>query len=170
MSIRKKEVVSHPKIVKMISVLTALFMIGTFAVNGYIMVSGYMLNWGFYPNKTTPNIVAHFDIPTNTTSVSIPFYVNNTGMIGFPVVDLRADFTISNSSGTIVSTSNGPWTIPYPGNLTASLTLVEANNLTLYNILSATAVTITVDFQVSYAFATTSFNIVIDFPGGLTFT
>ncbi len=172
MSIKKREVVSHPGVVKLISVITALFMIGTFAVNGYVMASGYLLSWGFYPNKTMPNVGTY----SNSTHaiVYIPAYVNNTGMFGFDVQDLQIECSISYASNDslITSSTSNIGTIPWGSyRCPFNVTLISDNPTAILPILNSTSTpfVLGVVFHVSYAFATTTLSATIELPGGLSF-
>nr|MDO8083786.1 hypothetical protein [Candidatus Sigynarchaeum springense] len=171
MSIKKREVVSHPNVVKLISVLSALFMIGTLAVNGYNLACGYLISWGFYPNKTVPNISTY----SNATHlvVYIPAYVNNSGAIGFDVQDLWIDVSLSYASNNtlITSSTSNIGTIPFGTNKCPfNVTLVSANTPTLFAILnSTTPFVLGITFHVSYIFATTTLKATMELPGGLSF-
>ncbi|MEX2683639.1 MAG: hypothetical protein Q6373_018835 [Candidatus Sigynarchaeota archaeon] len=171
MSIKKKEVVSHPNVVKLISVLSTLFIIGTLAVNGYNMVAGYMLSWGFYPNRTVPNVGTY----SNATHlvVYIPAYVNNSGAIGFDVKDLRIDVSLSYASNgsLITSSTSNIGDIPFGTNKCPfNVTLVSLNTGSLLSILnSTTPFVLGINFHVSYIFATTTLSATIELPGGLSF-
>ncbi len=176
MSIKKREVVSHPGLVKLISVVTALFLIGTFAVNAYVMASGYLLNWGFYhepgslKTKTDPNIVFHSD--NSTFSIEIPIFVynNNTMLPGFAVNGLSANFSIYNSSGLLISSVNGPWDVPYPGAIQRNLTIGPVTNPALAIAIATGPIDFEVLFHVSYALTSTTMKITLNFPTGVPIT
>jgi hypothetical protein len=172
MSIKKREVVSHPGLVKLISVVTALFLIGTFAVNAYVMASGYLLNWGFYwdsgsgKSKTDPRVV--FTTDGSNYSIVIPIYVynNNTMLPGFAVNGLSANFSIYNSSGLVISSVNGPWDIPYPGGIQRNLTL-SGNNPGIATTIDNGPIDLQILFHVSYALTSTTLNVTMTFPTGV---
>jgi hypothetical protein len=173
MSIKKREVVSHPGLVKFISLITALFMLGTFVVNGYVMAAGYQLSWGFYPDRMTPDIRTW----SNSTDfqIYIPAYVNNTGMFGFDVKDLQIEVSISyaDNDSVITSSSSSIGNIPW-GTSTGpfNMSLMSDDAVSLMPILNGTttAFVFAVFFHVSYAFATTTLSAAIELPaGGLVF-
>jgi hypothetical protein len=171
MSEKKREVVSHPGVVKLISVVTTLFMIGTFAVNGYVMASGYMLQWGFFPDKATPNIGTYFN--ATHVEIYIPAQVNNTGMIGFDVKELQINCSIYYASNhtMITSSISNIGDIPYGTSKSPfNVTLISDNPTDMLPLLNSTTPFILgILFHVSYAFSTTTLSVEIELPGGLSF-
>ncbi len=173
MSIKKKEVVSHPGVVKLISVITTLFIIGTFAVNGYVMASGYLLSWGFYPNKVIPDVKTYHN-STNLV-IYIPTYINNTGAIGFDVKDLQIECSLSYASNNslITSSTTNVGTIPWGTNKCPfNVTLVSDNTVAMLSILNSSTpipFVLGVSLHVSYVFASTTLSARIELPGGLSF-
>ncbi len=167
---KREEVLSHPKLVKFIGLVTTLFMITTFCVNGAVMGAGMLLDYGFHPNKTLPGINAEFDNSTLTMTVNIPFYVNNTGMFGFNIENLTVDFNIYNSSGLVSTAPNDIGSIPWGTGQAFNVTLIELNAADSVNALNGTSVTIEILFHVAYIFTTTTVNCTIGLPGGLSFS
>lgn len=156
--------------VKLMKVLTTLFMIGTFAYNGYIGASGFMIDWGFYPDKTTPSIQADFDMGTNTTSIFIPVYVNNTGAIGFPIENLRIDFSIHNETALVTQSINNIGTIAHGSGMAFNVTLIKEDSYTLFLALNgSTSLRLQIYFQITYVVSTVLLDVGIDLPGGLSF-
>ncbi|NMC06594.1 MAG: hypothetical protein GYA24_15360 [Candidatus Lokiarchaeota archaeon] len=175
MSIKKKEVMSHPRIVKLISVVTGLFMLGTFVVNGYVMAAGYQLDWGFSPDKTTPNIQA-VNIGNTTLNIYVPAHVYNNKSIlpfGFDVKSLQFNFTILNSSRDVL-TSNASiiGDIPFGTGREFNVTIMSLNAGLFLPLLNGTmgAIYFKIEFHVEYAFSSTTLDVEIKLPGGLSFT
>lgn len=174
MSPKKKEVLSHPKVVKLMSVISAIFIIGTMAWNGIQFGSAFLLDWGFYnpsQGKFVPDIQAEFNNVTMEATVSIPCYVNNTAMIGFPVSDLRVDFNINYQNGTkILNQSNVYSDIPHGDTLQFNVTLIETNALSAVSVINSTAIELEILFNVHYIVTTVNFELTIELPGGLSFS
>ncbi|MHA1682648.1 MAG: hypothetical protein ACTSUE_17045 [Promethearchaeota archaeon] len=177
MAKKTKEILSHPGTVKLMSVVSTIFIISSLAWNGYQFAAGFMLDWGFAnsPNKFQPNITAQFNTTgTNDVLVNIPVYVNNTAAIGFDVKDLVVDFNINYAvNGTNIvgnDTAGTPINIPRGSTLTFNVTILQTNDIALFNILNSTAVQFEIIFKVSYIVTTTNLNLTIDLPGGLSFT
>lgn len=167
---KKKEVYSHPGIVKALGLITALFFVGTFIWNGVLTASGFYLDWGFYPNKATPNIVPTLN--ATTLKLDIPVYVNNTWLIGFDITDLKVDLNFYNDTGLITSTDNTVQNIPFGSNKQFNVSLVDEDNpASIADALANSTGDITMEiiFNVNYMFSSTKLNASIVLIGGLSF-
>ncbi|MHA1792855.1 MAG: hypothetical protein ACTSVI_09440 [Promethearchaeota archaeon] len=169
MSSKRKEVYSHPTVVKLLGIFTTLFMLGTFGINGIVMASGAMIDWGFYPNKLQPSIKTNFNNATLELSLYIPVYINNTGMIGFDVQDLTIDFDIYNSTNKIASEQNNIGNVPHGTSKIFNVTMIKENALALMTELNgSTSIRFEIMFHMKYIFTAVNLNLSIEFPGGLS--
>jgi hypothetical protein len=166
-----KAVLTHPRVVKLISIVSALCMIATFAVNGIVGYAAYQLKWGFYDplnpsNRFSPKIV----MTSNLTSIkiAIPVYVNNTASFGYDVTGLSFDFSISNSSGVITQASSPIGSIPFGTNRLFNLTLIDADLSHLVTLGGNASLTIEITLHITYVFTTVTLAIKVTTNGGLT--
>ena len=125
---------------------------------------------GFHPDKTTPSIQNSFDNSTNTTSIYIPVYVNNTGMIGFPIEDLRVDFNIFNATTQLANETNVIGNIPHGSAQEFNVTMIKADSFWLFTALNgSTGIRMEILFTIRYVVTSVQLNVSIDLPGGLSF-
>ncbi|HME52132.1 MAG TPA: hypothetical protein VKM55_07935 [Candidatus Lokiarchaeia archaeon] len=165
---RLVQVLAHPRVVKFVSIITALCIIATLAINGIAMVAAYELKWGFADSTSRfqPNI-EHSMVGSNLT-IAIPVYVNNTAALGFGVDDLNFEFSIRNSSNSLITkVTSDIGSIPLGTNRKFNVTLIDAN-ITQVIALSANATFyIGIFFHVSYTFTTVTVGVTIEKTGGL---
>lgn len=168
---RLKTVLTHPKVVKFISIITALCIIATFAVNGIVMAAAYELKWGFVNssgNRFQPNLIASNS--STTITVVIPIYVNNTAAIGFNVDALSFDFKIRNSSKALITAATSPiGNIPWGTNKVFNLTLIDTTMTDLPKLNTTNPLYFDILLHVSYTFTTVTLNLSIEVKGGMKF-
>ena len=168
-----KAVLTHPRIVKLISIITALCMIATLAVNAIVMYAASQLKWGFYnPSDPSNRFSPKIEISGNMTNINIaiPVYVNNTASFGFDVMDVSFDFSIGNSSGVITHASSPIGNIPHgnDGYRLFNLTLIDSDPGHIIALGASTALTIEITLHVTYVFTTVTLTIKVTTNGGLT--
>ena len=162
------QVLAHPRVVKLISILTALCIIATFAINGVVMYAAYKLDWGFAnsPSRFQPTIVPH--INSTAISVSIPVYVNNSASFGFPVDALSFEIGIRNSSGLITNSISNAGKIPWGTNKTFNVTLIDAHLSDLPSLNTTSTLYFDILFHVTYTFTTVTVSVTIEKIGGMS--
>ncbi|MFX0102110.1 MAG: hypothetical protein ACFFCS_21265 [Candidatus Hodarchaeota archaeon] len=168
---KRKEEYSHKTWIKILSIISTLWILGNMGWGVYTMVAGYQLNWGFYPDKLTPNIIPSFNATgLNETRVDIPVYVYNNGSIGFDITNLEIDISISNATEEITSASTPIGNIPWGNTTIFNVSLVKEDTLTLMQKLNSTGpLMLDIFFTVTYIATTVTLNLTIDLPGGLLF-
>jgi hypothetical protein len=166
---RVKTVLTYPRIVKFLSIITALCMIVTFAINAIAMAAAYELKWGFAdsPSRFQPALV--MSNTSTTITIAIPVYVNNTAAIGFNVDDLSFDFSISNSSAVITQATSPIGSIPFGTNREFNLTLIDTNISDLGALSANVTLYIKIMLHVSYTFTTVTLGMTIEKKGGMSF-